>query len=349
MQPPRIPKYRHQKSRNLAVVRIDGKDIYLGKYNSPESHEKYQLAIAELVSRLAITKTKGLTLPALAAVYHQFSQIRFSDAKLRSYHRTIQRFASLFPELDSQDVACSHVEAFQMSLVQRNLTAKTINDYLARLKNIFCWASRNKYMPAQNLLFFDMLDRVDNTWPGVRQTDKVKPVSLEQINEILTDVPKTVAALIKFQFRTACRPSEARMLRLCDIEKSDDVWLYCPPKHKTSHQGKQRRIPLGPLAQQVIESQQVVDPSAYVFHSGDPSQPYKKDSYSRAIRRACERAGIDPHWTPNQIRHTAATSIRAEYGIEVTQVVLGHSHVRTTEIYAEKNMDLAIKAAMKIG
>ena len=65
MQPPRIPKYRHQKSRNLAVTRIYGKDIYLGKYNSPESHEKYQLAIAELVSRLAITKTKGLTLPAL--------------------------------------------------------------------------------------------------------------------------------------------------------------------------------------------------------------------------------------------------------------------------------------------
>ena len=349
MQPPRIPKYRHQKSRNLAVVRIDGKDIYLGEYNSPESHEKYQLAIAELVSRLAITKTKGLTLPALAAVYHQFSQIRFSDAKLRSYHRTIQRFASLFPELDSQDVSCSHVEAFQMSLVQRNLTAKTINDYLARLKNIFCWASRNKYMPAQNLLFFDMLDRVDNTWPGVRQTDKVKPVSIEQINEILTDVPKRVAALIKFQFHTACRPSEARMLRLCDIEKSDDVWLYCPPKHKTAHQGKQRRIPLGPLAQQVIESQQVVDPSAYVFHSGDPSQPYKKDSYSRAIRRACERAGIAPHWTPNQIRHTAATKIRAEYGIEVAQVVLGHSHVRTTEIYAEKNLALASKAVLQMG
>ena len=31
MQPPRIPKYRHQKSRNLAVTRIYGKDIYLGE------------------------------------------------------------------------------------------------------------------------------------------------------------------------------------------------------------------------------------------------------------------------------------------------------------------------------
>src|SRR5947207_3028898 len=44
------PKYRHQKARNLAVVRIDGKDYYLGRYNSPESHEKYRRLIAELYS-----------------------------------------------------------------------------------------------------------------------------------------------------------------------------------------------------------------------------------------------------------------------------------------------------------
>ena len=35
--PSRIPKYRHYKPKNLGVVRIDGRDIYLGKYNSPES------------------------------------------------------------------------------------------------------------------------------------------------------------------------------------------------------------------------------------------------------------------------------------------------------------------------
>jgi hypothetical protein len=44
------PKYRHQKARNLAVVRIDGRDIYLGRFNSPESHEKYRRCIAEWYS-----------------------------------------------------------------------------------------------------------------------------------------------------------------------------------------------------------------------------------------------------------------------------------------------------------
>src|SRR3954447_13517401 len=45
--PRKLPKYRHYKPKDLAVVRIDGRDIYLGKYDSPESHEKYRRVVAE--------------------------------------------------------------------------------------------------------------------------------------------------------------------------------------------------------------------------------------------------------------------------------------------------------------
>jgi hypothetical protein len=43
----RTPKYRHYKPKHLAVVRIDGKDVYLGRYDSPESWEKYHRLVAE--------------------------------------------------------------------------------------------------------------------------------------------------------------------------------------------------------------------------------------------------------------------------------------------------------------
>lgn len=52
---PRTPKYRHYKPKNLAVVRIDGKDHYLGKYGSPESHEKYRRLLAEWLSIQTVT------------------------------------------------------------------------------------------------------------------------------------------------------------------------------------------------------------------------------------------------------------------------------------------------------
>src|SRR3954447_18877320 len=44
------PKYRHYKPKDLAVVRIDGKDHYLGRHGSPESWERYHRLLAERAS-----------------------------------------------------------------------------------------------------------------------------------------------------------------------------------------------------------------------------------------------------------------------------------------------------------
>ena len=46
-RPPRQPSYRLHKARNCAVVTINGKNHYLGPYDSPESHEKYARLIAD--------------------------------------------------------------------------------------------------------------------------------------------------------------------------------------------------------------------------------------------------------------------------------------------------------------
>lgn len=55
------------------------------------------------------------------------------------------------------------------------------------------------------------------------------------------------------------------------------------------------------------------------------------------------------HWHPNQLRHTYATKIRKEFGLEAAQVLLGHSRADVTQIYAERNQALAVGIAAKIG
>ena len=56
---PRTPKYRHYRPKNLAVVRIDGKDHYLGRYGTPESHAKYRRLLAEWLSIQTVTPVQG--------------------------------------------------------------------------------------------------------------------------------------------------------------------------------------------------------------------------------------------------------------------------------------------------
>ena len=54
-------------------------------------------------------------------------------------------------------------------------------------------------------------------------------------------------------------------------------------------------------------------------------------------------------WTPNRLRHSAATRIREQFGLEAASVTLGHARMNQTEIYAKKNYELAARVAREVG
>jgi integrase len=50
-----------------------------------------------------------------------------------------------------------------------------------------------------------------------------------------------------------------------------------------------------------------------------------------------------------QLRHTAGTRFRAEFGLETARVLLGHASAATSEIYAEADRAKAAAAAAVVG
>jgi integrase len=91
---------------------------------------------------------------------------------------------------------------------------------------------------------------------------------------------------------------------------------------------------------------------------------YTNDSYRRAIHRACDKAfpSVEDlseselkewrkahRWSPNQLRHTAATEIRKQFGLEAAQVTLGHSNANVTQIYAERDLSKAAEIMRQVG
>jgi len=71
-------------------------------------------------------------------------------------------------------------------------------------------------------------------------------------------------------------------------------------------------------------------------------------AYRKAITRACKRAKVT-HWHPHQLRHTAATSIRREFGLDAARAVLGHKTLAMTDDYAELDQKKAEYVAKNIG
>lgn len=84
-----------------------------------------------------------------------------------------------------------------------------------------------------------------------------------------------------------------------------------------------------------------------------PNDFYTRDSYRRAITYGIAQAqkadATIKHWHPHQLRHSRATEVRREHGIEAAQVTLGHARADVTEIYAERNLALAVELARKSG
>jgi integrase len=86
--------------------------------------------------------------------------------------------------------------------------------------------------------------------------------------------------------------------------------------------------------------------------SRNPTRPprdrYDVAAYRRAIRRACEKAGV-PIWHPNQLRHLRGTEIRRNYGLEASQAVLGHAELSVTQVYAEIDWEAARTIMGEVG
>ncbi|MDB5311932.1 MAG: hypothetical protein JWO38_6134 [Gemmataceae bacterium] len=113
-----------------------------------------------------------------------------------------------------------------------------------------------------------------------------------------------------------------------------------------------------------------------------PKERYTRLSYGTAVDRACDKAFPPPpplcqelgesatkwrkrltadqraelkawrkahRWHPNQLRHSFATRVRKEHGLEAAQVLLGHAKADVTQVYAERDLDLAVSVAAKIG
>jgi integrase len=59
--------------------------------------------------------------------------------------------------------------------------------------------------------------------------------------------------MVRLQLLTGARPGEICAMRPTNVTRGiDGVWTYRPASHKTEHHGRERRIFIGPQAQEIL-------------------------------------------------------------------------------------------------
>lgn len=272
-------------------------------------------------------------------------------------------------------------------VLQRGLSRRYINKQINRIRLMFGWAVEEELLPVAVHAALERVKPLRKGKSAAREKPRVRQAPPASIEAVLAIVPPTVRAMIEVQRLCGCRPQEVVEMRGNDIDRSGSPWEYRPGRHKTEHHNddddpdKDRVIYLGPRAQQALQPFLAAEPWGYLFSPVraeqarnaerkrerkspmTPSQAkrrpkgraraplrdhYDVASYRRAIRRACEQAGV-PVFYPNQLRHTRLTEIRKTYGLEASRVCGGHSEIGTTQIYAEQDRQLARKVMGEVG
>lgn len=396
---PRIPQPRLHKPSGQARIRYQGRDVYLGRYGSDEASRRW----GEVVSAIArgedpfhsrdAQKMEGYPLDVCEVIdrfwQHALQHYRHPDGRetseISNFKAALRPLEESLGHLPARAFNAKMLKTVRDVFVDRGCCRRYVNHQTKRIRRVFKWAVSEGLIPPEVLVSLQALAPLQRGRSKAKESEPVRPVPDAHIEAVLPHLPPLVRDLVELQLLTGARPGELLGMRPCDLDTTEDVWLYRPPHHKNAHRGHERTIFIGSKGQAILKphlagcggrlhgplfSPRESEARRYdrrhqerktPLNEGNspveerwkdadiaPGETYTTDSYRRAIHRACRRAKV-PLLGPGRLRHNAATRLRKEYGVEVASVLLGHRQIETTQIYAEKNTALARKIAGEIG
>jgi integrase len=289
----------------------------------------------------------------------------------------------LYGHTPARDFGPKSLILVRNSMIDAGRCRKLINKDINRIRCLFRWATEEELYSGSAYQALRAIQGLAKGRGAAKERPPVGKVSVAVVKATLPHLTAPLEAMVKLQLLTGARPGEISSLRPRDVDRSDPAsWVYRPGSHKTEHHGRDRVIVLGPRAQRVLSPWLLDrDPDMNCFRPVEavaarnaksranrrnpikvwerkhgpkpdperaPGEKYSKDAFRWAVRRACVKAGVVV-WTPHQLRHTRATLIRRRFGIEAAQIILGHSNVDTTQIYAERDLTQARRIMAAIG
>lgn len=352
-----------------------------GHQMAADGTESSELAAVTLPN-LQLRRRKGfpITLKELGLVYRQHAKQYYrKNGKPTREAELVVEVLRLLLKHHGND----HVEEFgpvalkqlrERMIAELDWSRNFLNKQVSRLVLMYGWAVENELVSPSTHLALRAVKGLKKGRTNARETAKVTAVDDAIVDSTLPFMPEIVADMVRLQRLTGARPGEICMIRPCDIDQEGDVWVYTPGSHKTDHFETTRLIMIGPKGQQVLSAYLSRTSSSFCFSPSESVERrrqrqrsgavacsnraacdkrvatdcYSNASYRLAVNRACRKAKVDV-WSPNRLRHTAATEVRKQYGLEAAQVVCGHQTANVTQVYAERDIDKAKAVAREVG
>ena len=285
---------------------------------------KRGIPVTLLLLKDAIKKDKpvNVTFPVFAKIYVQESdRKRSTKENLMTTITVLQEFR---PGIDFKDITYTFLRDFEVHLKEKGNSVNTVAKHMRQLRTLVNEAINQGYIPSDAYPFRKYKIKQEKGRKEFLTPDELKRLENLDVDKKLRHV------LDAFLF---CCYTGLRYSDFCQLTPENIIrvngkrWLY----FKSVKTDVEIRLPLHLLfegkALAVLERYDIVTDFAKI---GPNSEANKHLAQLSALAR------IRKHITYHTARHTCATLL-VHQGVPITTVqkLLGHTSVRTTEVYSE--------------
>jgi integrase/recombinase XerD len=225
------------------------------------------------------------------------------------------------------------------------LTTATQASYLVTLRGFVKWLWQEKLL-AENLAVVLEVPRMERRLPeGVLSADEVESI----LSTTSTEKPLGIRdrAMLETFYSTTIRCNELRNLQTYDVGPARRVLRVRQGKGQ-----KDRVVPIGVRAlrwvlnyteniRPILMERVPTDSFSHTLFVSFRGLPFNRTNISALIRGYFDKAGITRPGSCHLLRHTAATlMLDAGADIRSLQLLLGHEHLNTTQIYTHVSIGL---------
>mgnify|MGYP000786985689 FL=1 len=272
----------------------------------------------------AIKKDKpvNVTFPVFARIYVQESdRKRSTKENLLTTITVLQEFR---PGLDFKDITYTFLRDFEVHLKEKGNSVNTVAKHMRQLRTLVNEAINQGYIPSDAYPFRKYKIKQEKGRKEFLTPDELKRLENLDVDKKLRHVLDAFlfCCYTGLRFSDFCQLSPANFIKV-----NGKRWL-----HFTSVKtGVELRLPLHLLfegkALAVLERYDIVTDFAKIGPNSEAN---------KYLAQLATLARIRKHITYHTARHTCATLL-VHQGVPITTVqkLLGHTSVRTTEVYSE--------------
>ncbi len=255
-----------------------------------------------------------------------------------AYRRDLDRFFLWNREharAGVHDIGVPTITSFLEFLQSLNLASSSIGRNLVAVRMFF------RYLMLEGIVAESTVDLVSSPKLWERLPKVLSP---EMVDALLAAPEGSVdryyrrdRALLAVMYATGCRVSEVVNMKQQDIHLAENYCLC------TGKGNKQRLVSLNPTASEAIQKYLEIERTDLVSVAGtDPGwlfltrsgRPVNRETVWALVQRYAGRVGCARDVSPHTLRHSFATHLLAGGAdIRALQEMLGHSSIRTTQIY----------------